>query len=349
MSLEPTFYGYAGSSNDALLIFEAARSNIILNKVNRRPRDRERARLIRSGNIFVFSEPESGIRRWSDGVAWSPSRILGNFHIYRELERPLQPGELRQRAQKRGLSASARRAASDDPHWTDSYGFKDGGLIKKTMSVEYEGMIHHLVAYYTIDDVMLKRLPSPMSDPRLANLEIGSDLMNRTNFRVYPGSENGPRAAPIHQRSQMMIQHGPHQEDPRHEQGYPVYHGQPPPVHGNLPNDGYTGYYPYGPGDIVTKEWPTQCSQILVNFLQTRCAAQLEKCKVKLECEITVDVHWTTRKDSSVACQYRIDSGAFGDVYQVSVPVFSIVDVDRCTTRLPVRYHGTIIRVHALM
>src|SRR5271168_3305873 len=92
MSLEPTFSGYVGTSNDALLIFEAARGNQILQKVSRRPHDRECERLIKSGNIFVFDEASSGIRRWVDGIAWSPSRILGNYLVYRQLEL-LQPGE----------------------------------------------------------------------------------------------------------------------------------------------------------------------------------------------------------------------------------------------------------------
>ena len=235
MTLEPTFYGYVATSNDALLIFEAARGNQILSKVNRRPHDRERDRLIKSGNIFVFDEQSSGIRRWTDGVAWSPSRILGNYLIYRQLERPLQPGE-KKRAQKHRLSNGGPRSSSDPNldsperikndlspdrspspreaggpirthakkikndsssgdsengsvaanngkprRWseeqekelagslTDSYGFKEGGLIKKTMSVEYEGSVHHLVSYYTIDDVMLSRLPVASNDPRLAN------------------------------------------------------------------------------------------------------------------------------------------------------------------------------------
>src|SRR5277367_1329152 len=104
MALEPTFYGYVGTSNDALLIFEACRGNQLLQKVSRRPYDRERARLIKSGNIFVFDDQSSGIRRWTDGVAWSPSRILGNFLVYRQLERPLQPGEKNRQPKHRRLS-----------------------------------------------------------------------------------------------------------------------------------------------------------------------------------------------------------------------------------------------------
>ena len=317
MSLEPTFYGYVATSNDALLIFEAARSNGLLSKVSRRPHDRERDRLIKSGNIFVFDEHSSGIRRWTDGVAWSPSRILGNYLIYRQLERPLQPGE-KKRAQKHRMSNG--RAGSDQPgldspeqhknlspvrspsprdaggpirshtkkvksdsssnasdngsisnkprRWseeqekelagslTDSYGFKDGGLIKKTMSVEYEGTVHHLVSYYTIDDVMLSRLPQPSQDQRLAELVIGSDLMTRTNFRVHPSSEAGntvSRNSPTQQRTQMLLQHQRRNDDPRHGgPGYgPMNYNAPPPVHGNAPPEGYpdpNNHYAYGPG-----------------------------------------------------------------------------------------------------
>lgn len=49
-------------------------------KIKRRLRDDER-KLIRSGQVFVFDERESGIKRWTDGLLWSPSRILMNFLV----------------------------------------------------------------------------------------------------------------------------------------------------------------------------------------------------------------------------------------------------------------------------
>ena len=80
-----TFYGLVENTLDALRIFQMCQDGK-LNRVRRRLHERER-RLIRSGSVFVFDEEESGIRRWTDGRLWSPSRILGNFLIYRELER----------------------------------------------------------------------------------------------------------------------------------------------------------------------------------------------------------------------------------------------------------------------
>ncbi|CAO1637541.1 unnamed protein product [Jaminaea pallidilutea] len=82
---EPTFTGYIPSTHDALLIFECVRRDI-MPKVSRRLREDER-HYIRSGSVFVFDEGESGIKRWTDGLLWSPSRILWNFLVYRQIEK----------------------------------------------------------------------------------------------------------------------------------------------------------------------------------------------------------------------------------------------------------------------
>ncbi|WRT63484.1 uncharacterized protein IL334_000389 [Kwoniella shivajii] len=88
-NLDPPFRGYIESTFDALLVFEAARRGMIP-RVTRRLIERERG-MVQSGAVFVFDEHESGIKRWTDGLVWSPSRILGNFLIYREVDK--QAGE----------------------------------------------------------------------------------------------------------------------------------------------------------------------------------------------------------------------------------------------------------------
>jgi hypothetical protein len=37
--------------------------------------------MVQSGSVFVYDEQESGIKRWTDGHSWSPSRILANFLV----------------------------------------------------------------------------------------------------------------------------------------------------------------------------------------------------------------------------------------------------------------------------
>lgn len=84
--VRPTYTGYIATSKDALIIFQAVLSGYLI-PVHRRPSESERAELIKSGNVFVFIEETSGIKRWTDGTSWSPSRILGRFLIYRELSK----------------------------------------------------------------------------------------------------------------------------------------------------------------------------------------------------------------------------------------------------------------------
>lgn len=220
-TLAPTFYGHIASTQDGLLLFEACLSGA-LNHVARRPHDRERASLIKSGNVFIYEEHSSGIKRWTDGVPWSPSRILGNFLVYRELERPFPPGE-KKRAMKRskrspgigkvpqpyrGLSGginngyNAVSAASNSESASassslqretersligslvDSYGFKEDGLVKKTVSVTVGGVSHHLVSYYTVADVLNNKLLTPTKDPRFQYITPRPDLITKQNFRA---------------------------------------------------------------------------------------------------------------------------------------------------------------------
>jgi len=82
---EPPWSGWIETTGDALLILEAARRGLIP-RVTQRLVDSER-KMITSGSVFVFDEDESGIKRWTDGFFWSPSRILGNFLLYRETDK----------------------------------------------------------------------------------------------------------------------------------------------------------------------------------------------------------------------------------------------------------------------
>ncbi|KAM0281311.1 hypothetical protein ACHAQH_003579 [Verticillium albo-atrum] len=222
--LEATWQGHVASTLDAVVLFEACLSGN-LRHVPRRPHDRERQDLIQSGRVFIYEEHASGIKRWTDGVTWSPSRILGNYLIYRELERPFPPGEKKRAAKKSkkqpngGVSkneaclrqntgvngasggsnaANLSSAAVMDPSeaarnperaligsLVDSYPFKEGGLVKKTISVQFRSVPHHLVSYYTVQDVMSGALATPTSHSGfLRNIVPRPELILNQNFRA---------------------------------------------------------------------------------------------------------------------------------------------------------------------
>ncbi|KAG7664086.1 TOS9 [[Candida] subhashii] len=213
--LSPSYFGYVGSTKDALLIIQE-----ILDKqlelVPRRPLEGERPQLIKSGHVFVFIEEHSGIKRWTDGIAWSPSRILGRFLVYRELDKQTLNEKDDKKKKKRKLTSddslngsskssttspqivSSNIPASNSYSSSDynksllsgplvtSYVFKDQGLIKKTLSLttktkdlhidkREEKQTIHLISYYNADDVMNGKLQRP-SESDLKNVNISPSL-----------------------------------------------------------------------------------------------------------------------------------------------------------------------------
>ncbi|CEG63694.1 Putative cAMP-independent regulatory protein [Rhizopus microsporus] len=191
MLVTETFHGYIETTQDVLLIFEGCRRGL-LPRICRRLQEKER-NMIRSGSIFVFDERESGIKRWTDGRVWSPSRILGNFLIYRELDKKI-PGDKRLSGSSNGGRSFSVDGSIIDKHkerqlvgsLSDSYKFKEDGLIKKTMSITINGVAQHLISYYNPQEVLEDRLRSPSSVPELASLEISPELLVKQNFRIPP-------------------------------------------------------------------------------------------------------------------------------------------------------------------
>ncbi|KAJ2784942.1 Gluconate transport-inducing protein [Coemansia interrupta] len=142
-----TYTGYVDTTEDALLIFEACRLNVLPRRT-RRLAESER-KYVESGSVFVWDETESGIRRWTDGRRWSPSRVSGCFLVYSELESKLST------------------LTTDVP--------LEDGLIKKSLSLyTTENDKLHLVCYYRKSD--LPRLQMPSDDPALSHIQISHSL-----------------------------------------------------------------------------------------------------------------------------------------------------------------------------
>lgn len=117
---EPPWSGWIETTGDALLILEAARRGLIP-RVTRRLVDSER-KMITSGSVFVFDEDESGIKRWTDGFVWSPSRILGNFLVgYSYVRRITRANthQLYREIDKRSVNRSKTDQESTEPQDTD--------------------------------------------------------------------------------------------------------------------------------------------------------------------------------------------------------------------------------------
>ncbi|KAF9945583.1 hypothetical protein BGZ65_010596, partial [Modicella reniformis] len=215
MSIVETFHGYIETTQDTLLIFEACRRGL-LPRICRRLQEKER-RIVQSGTVFVFDERESGIKRWTDGLVWSPSRILGNFLVYRELDKRnsgKKDASPIDRASRSSSSSDVESAIEKNKEralvgsLTNSYRFKKNGLVKKTMSIVVNGVSQHLISYYSKDDVLAGRLRTPSSVPELASLEISPEFLMKQNFRIPPTVEQSYDLSD-HMQSPVSNNHSP--------------------------------------------------------------------------------------------------------------------------------------------
>ncbi|CAO3630365.1 unnamed protein product [Cunninghamella echinulata] len=191
-----TYIGYIKTPQDALLIFEACRKGQ-LNRVQRRLSSKERIH-IQSGSIFAWDEKEAGMRRWTDGKTWSPSRVLGSFLTYRELDtkrRPRRPSH----SSTSSTSSSSHHLQHHHHHQHHPYhkssssnsnnnnnnnnsnhslcSYKQDGLIKQSFSIcTSNNQKLHLISYYNKRDVLNGKLKQPTMDPLLSTLSIPQGL-----------------------------------------------------------------------------------------------------------------------------------------------------------------------------
>lgn len=205
MEIEPTFRGFIEDENDALLLFQATLDGK-LKHIPRRPYEIERRHLIVSGSVFVFVEEISGIKRWTDGVSWSPSRIAGRFLIYKELDKAVSghtakngrrsidndsngrvvlPPLLTHSNSHSSISSVASTASGSSTTSGSEAAMlkKYTGFTKKTMSVKFRDPRRnvvetlHLVSYYNVDDVNNQRLSRPRDMIFLKNVEPCVELL----------------------------------------------------------------------------------------------------------------------------------------------------------------------------
>ncbi|KAJ4313347.1 Gluconate transport-inducing protein required for gluconate-H+ symport, partial [Neodidymelliopsis sp. IMI 364377] len=259
-AFKPTWQGFLDTTKDAMTVVEAALQGR-LSHISRRPHDKERAEMLTSGTVLVYEENASGIKRWTDAVHWSPSRVMNNCLIYRQLQRALKPEEKKtalnpscgtKRKRKESAGPSLTKTGdhvnnSDDEYENptfdgtlpgesdpagkvyanfaqtlspdqqrrfcgsliDSYEFKDQGLMKKTISVKYQGTHHHVISYYSLEDVVSGKLKRPFQDPRLEHVQPRPELL--TGWKVSLEDEESkdmPLIAGYHQHIQPShVQH----------------------------------------------------------------------------------------------------------------------------------------------
>jgi len=136
-------FGYIGNYDEAILIVHTVRLGLF-ETMTRRLNNEERDG-IESGDIFCFIENDHGMRRWTDGRVWSPSKISGEFLIYQEVPRHLSKNSLKKRRDPSNLENDG---ASPSTELKKEEIIDNTTLHKKTVSIKQGDKTYHIIAYY---------------------------------------------------------------------------------------------------------------------------------------------------------------------------------------------------------
>lgn len=201
------YFGIIENTIEALRLVQAARLCVVP-RILRRLNDTERKEKIVSGAVFIFCAEESGIKRWTDRRLWSPSRIDGNFLVYKEMNEknrglrkadrfeewtsaPESPGTLSS-AQGQRVHTYRPSSPNASENITVNGGLKEGGLLKRTITVKINGLDHHVISYYTQEDVDMKRFKPMSARADIMGLNLPPHIFCFSEFRMPPKVVKGP-------------------------------------------------------------------------------------------------------------------------------------------------------------
>ncbi|EPR79274.1 Gti1/Pac2 family protein [Spraguea lophii 42_110] len=135
--LEYMLKGYIHSLNEASLVVHAVRLGLIKPVTQRlSPSEREE---IESGSIYCFIKSENGMKRWTDGKIWSPSKILGHFLLYKEVPKHLS---------KSALKKNKSRRKTIEHENLSNFNADEFSMYKKTISYTHGDVTYHIVSYF---------------------------------------------------------------------------------------------------------------------------------------------------------------------------------------------------------
>jgi hypothetical protein len=160
-----SFYGYIKDKSDAVLVIEACRREY-LPFVRERLNDFQRES-IRCGSVYVFHEEESKIKRWTDGMVWTPSRNLLGFIHYREIWKNASQKYRRLKSSSTAMESNCTLQESNSLEKL----YKPGGFFKKCISYELSDGIYHLISYACIVEGLYPHCRVPSSIPAFQRMK----------------------------------------------------------------------------------------------------------------------------------------------------------------------------------
>ena len=125
--------GYIHSYKDAELIVHSVRLGLF--KPTEKRLSKEERDSLSTGSIYCFVESEYGMKRWTDGRIWSPSKVFNEFLVYKEVPKHLSKSSLKKIPKEKRVKTKFSTSRSLE-------------FFKKTISIPFDGKTYHIISYY---------------------------------------------------------------------------------------------------------------------------------------------------------------------------------------------------------
>lgn len=123
----------------------------------------EARQAVQSGAIFVYELGSSGVRHWDDFRLWGQETQLGDFRI------------------------QAERINGPDFESTGSeYGADGAGLTKQSIILQWNQTQHHIVSYFSWNDMICPRRLGPTGSAMLNHLNVRQGLLQQQEHLHHP-------------------------------------------------------------------------------------------------------------------------------------------------------------------
>ncbi|KAJ3231262.1 hypothetical protein HDU78_007825 [Chytriomyces hyalinus] len=181
---------------------------------------------IRPGTVLVIHERGGSIQRWRDGHQWSPSRISGNFLIYREVERLNMKDMIPSTEDSHRKSALAPINGSKQTK-PKIYSILPEGLTKKTISlIGSDRQTYRVISYYETEEPKLKSSRTDMRVEAIGSRVSSNEALPRPSqdesfapLDLYPKDPNASPSNEDFSRKKRKTVQAPQLFDRR----YPEY------------------------------------------------------------------------------------------------------------------------------
>ncbi|KAJ3377867.1 hypothetical protein HDU84_008131 [Entophlyctis sp. JEL0112] len=177
-----SYFGFVEDEVDSLILVDA----VIAKKIPPfAGGPLEIARLsVRSGSVYILPENSRYLKRWKDGLQWSPSRSYGHFLLYRQvrqIDNSTTAGESI-------LHTESLNIPGVDPRFAQS-SLKDGmqimenGLTKRSITVKgSDGCVYRVISYYNRKDILDSAglaTRRPANDPEINSVSAKNGFIGR--------------------------------------------------------------------------------------------------------------------------------------------------------------------------